>query len=50
MSGVVFKYTCGRCKIFFITIRRKLGRNHTWISPWTFRKIKPLKECAIRDR
>ena len=53
MSGVVYKYTCGRCNSSYYgdTDRHLKVRSgeHIWISLLTFRKVKPSKESAIRD-
>ena len=52
MSGVVYKYTCGRCNsTYYGQTDRHLVRSgeHTGISPLTFKKTKPSKESAIRD-
>ena len=53
MSGVVYKYTCGRCNSAYygetdrhLTVR---SGEHIGISPLTFKKTKPSKESAIRD-
>ena len=52
-SGVVSKYTCGRCNSSYYgeTDRHLKVRSgeHIGISPLTFRKVKPSKESAIRD-
>ena len=53
MSGVVYKYTCGRCNSTYYgeTDRHFKVRSgeHIGISPLTFKKTKPSKESAIRD-
>ena len=53
MSGVVYKYTCGRCNSTYYgkTDRHLKGRSgeHIGISPLTFKKTKPSKESAIHD-
>ena len=53
VSGVVYKYTCGSCKSSYYgeTDRHLKVRcgEHIGISPLTSKKIKPLKESAIRD-
>ena len=53
MSGVVYKYTCGRCNSTYYgeTDRHLKVRSgeHIGISPLTFKKTKPSKESAIRD-
>ena len=52
VSGVVYKYTCGRCNsTYYGQTDRHLVRSgeHTGISPLTFKKTKPKKESAIRD-
>ena len=53
VSGVVYKYTCGRCNSFYYgeTDRHLKVRSgeHIGISPLTFREVKPSKESAIRD-
>ena len=53
VSGVVYKYTCGRCNSCYYgeTDRRLKVRSgeHIGISPLTFRRVKPSKESAIRD-
>ena len=53
VSGVVYKYTCGRCNSSYYdkTDRHLKVRSvkHIGISPLTFRKVKPSKESAIRD-
>ena len=53
VSGVVYKYTCGRCNS---TCYGETGRHvkvrsgeHIGASPLTFKKTKPSKEIAIRD-
>ena len=54
VSGVVYKYTCGRCNSsHYGETDRHLKvrfREHIGISPLTFRKVKPSKESGIRDR
>ena len=53
VSGVVYKYTCGRCNSTYYgeTDRHLKVRpgEHIGISPLTFKKTKPSKESAIRD-
>ena len=53
VSGVVSKYTCGRCNSLYYgeTLRHLKVRSgeHFGISRVTFRKVKPSKESAIRD-
>ena len=53
VSGVVYKYTCGRCNSTYCgeTDRYLKVRSvkHIGISPLTFSKTKPSKESAIRD-
>ena len=53
MSGVVYKYTCGRCNSTYYgeTDRHLKVRSgeHIGISPLTFKKTKPSKESAIHD-
>ena len=53
VSGVVYKYTCGRCNSTYYgeTDRHVKVRSgeHIGISPLTFKKTKPSKESAIRD-
>ena len=53
VSGVVYKYTCGRCNSTYYgeTDRHLKVRSgeHIGISPLTFKKTKPSKESAIRD-
>ena len=53
VSGVVCKYTCGRCNSTYYeeTDRHVKVRSgeHIGISPLTFNKTKPSKESAIRD-
>ena len=53
VSGVIYKYTCGRCNSFYYgeTDRhlKIISGEHVGISPLTFRKVKPLEESAIRD-
>ena len=53
VSGVVNKYTCGRCDSTYygetdrhVKVR---SREHIGITPLTFKKTKPSKESAIRD-
>ena len=53
VSGVVYKYTCGRCNSSYYGetdrhLKVKSGE-HIGISRLTFRKVKPSKESAIRD-
>ena len=51
VSGVVYKYTCGRCNSvrYGETDRHLKVRSgeHIGISPLKFRKVKPSKESAI---
>ena len=53
VSGVVYKYTCGRCNSSYCgeTDRHLKVRSgeHIGISLFTFGKVKPSKESAIRD-
>ena len=53
VSGVVYKYTCGRCNSTYYgeTDRhlKVMSGEHIGISPLTFKKTKPSKESAIRD-
>ena len=53
VSGVVYKYTCGRCNSSYYgeTDRHLKVRSgeHIGISSLTFGKVKPSKESAIRD-
>ena len=53
VSGVVCKYTCGRCSsTYYGETDRHLkvrSREHIGISPLTFKKTKPSKESAIRE-
>ena len=53
VSGVVYKYTCGRCNSTYYgeTDRHLKVRSgeHIGISPLTFKKTKASKESAIRD-
>ena len=53
VSGVVHKYTCGRCNsTYYWEMDRHLKvryGEHIGISPLTFKKTKPSKESAIRD-
>ena len=53
VSGVVYKYTCGRCSSTYYgeTDRHLKVRSaeHIGISSLTFKKTKPSKESAIRD-
>ena len=53
VSGVVYKYTCGRCYSSYYgeTDRHLKVRSgeHIGISPLTFGKVEPSKESAIRD-
>ena len=53
MSGVVYKYACGRWNSsYYGEADRHLkvrSGGHIGISPLTFRKVKPSKESAIRD-
>ena len=50
---MVYKYTYGRCNSSYYgeTDRHLKVRSgeHIWISPLTFRKVKPSKESAIHD-
>ena len=52
-NGVVYKYTCKRCNSSYYgeTVRHLKVRSgeHIGISPLTFRKFKPSRECAIRN-
>ena len=53
MSGVVYKYTCGRCNSSYYSetdrhLKVRYGE-HIGISLLTFRKVKPSKQSAIRD-
>ena len=54
VSGVVYKYTCGKCNSshYGETDRHMKIRSgeHIAILPLTFRKVKPSKDSAIRDR
>ena len=51
VSGVVYKYTCGRCNSFYYDETDKhlkvRSGEHIGISPLTFGKVKPSKESAI---
>ena len=53
VSGVVYKYTCGRCNSTYYgeTDRHLKVRSgeHIRISPLTLKKTKPSKESPIRD-
>ena len=53
VSGVVYKYTCGRCNSSYYgeTDRQLKVRSgeHIGISRLTFRKVEPSKVSAIRD-
>ena len=53
VSGVVYKYTCGRCNsTYYGKADRHLkvrSGEHIGISPLTFKKTKPAKESPIRD-
>ena len=53
MSGVAYKYTCGRCHSTYYgeTDRHLKVRSgeHIGISALTFKKTKPSKESSIRD-
>ena len=53
MSGVVYKYMCGRCNSTYYgeTDRHLKVRSgeHIGISPLTFKKAKPSKESAIHN-
>ena len=51
VSGVVYKYTCGRCNSSYYSetdrhLKVRSGE-HIGISPLTFGKVKPSKESAI---
>ena len=53
VSGVVYRYTCGRCNSTYygetdghLKVR---SREHTELSPLTFKKTKPSKESATHD-
>ena len=53
MSGVVYKYTCGRCNSAYYGetdrhLKVRLGE-HIGISPLTFKKTKSSKESTIHD-
>ena len=53
VSGVVYKYTCGRCSFTYYGetdryLKVRVGE-HIGISFLTFKKTKPSKESAIRD-
>ena len=53
VSGVVYKYTCGRCNSTYYGetdrhLKVRFGE-HIRISPLTFKKTKPSKVSAIRD-
>ena len=53
VSGVVYKYTCGRCNSTYYGetdrhLKVRLGE-HIGISPLTFKKTKSSKESVIRD-
>ena len=54
VSGVAYKYTCGRCNSTYYgeTDRHLKVRSgeHIRISLLAFKKTKPSKESAIRDR
>ena len=54
VSGVVYKYTCGRCNSTYDgeTDRHLKVRSgeHNGISHLTFKKTKPSKESAIHDQ
>ena len=53
LSGVVYKYTCGRCDSFYYgetdTHLKVRSGEPIGISPLTFRNVKPSKESAICD-
>ena len=53
VSGVVYKYTCGRCNSTYYgkTDRHLKVRSgeHIGISTLTFKKTKPSKESTVRD-
>ena len=53
VSGVVYKYTCGRCNsTYYGEMDRHLkvrSGEQIGISPLTFKKAKPSKESAIHD-
>ena len=53
VSGVVYKYTCGRCNsTYYGEMDRHLkvrSGEHIGILPLTFKKTKPSKESAICD-
>ena len=54
MPKVVYKYTCGRCNSSYYDetdrhLRLRAGE-HIGLSPLTFKKCKPSKESAVRDR
>ena len=53
MSGVAYKYTCGRCSSSYYGEKDRYLKvrsgEHIGISPLIFRKVKPSKESAIRD-
>ena len=53
VSGVVYKYTCGRCNsAYYGKTERHLkvrSGERIGISPLTLKKIKPFKESSIRD-
>ena len=53
VSGVVYKYTCGRCSSSYYgetdTHLKIRSGEHVGISPLTFRKVKPSKQSAIHD-
>ena len=52
VSGVVYKYTCGRCSSAYYgeTDRHLKIRSgeHIGLSPLTFKKTKPSKESTVR--
>ena len=54
VSGVVYKYTCGKCNSSYYSETDKhvnvRSRDHIGISPLTLRNAKPSKECAMHDR
>ena len=53
VSGVVYKYTCGRCNYSYYGETERYLKvrpgEHIEISSLAFRKVKPSKESAIRD-
>ena len=49
MTEQVYEYTCrGRLNPFYDGKTERHMRTH-WITPLTFRKVKPSKESAFRD-